>query len=78
MTPFLFGPQWVNRLGPSNQSAMAELQYKHKKIDPFIAGRKCQYIYCWSSGDHLNVRILSYQYRDPHVKDKTAFRPSYL
>ena len=26
----------------------------------------------------LNIKMSSYQYRDPHVKDKTVSRPSYL
>ena len=26
----------------------------------------------------LNIQMLSYHYRDPHVKDKTVSRPSYL
>ena len=26
----------------------------------------------------LNINMSSYQYRDPHVKDKTVSRPSYL
>ena len=31
------------------------------------------------SGGHLNIKILSYQYKDPHVKDnKTVSQPSYL
>ena len=29
-------------------------------------------------GGRLNVKMSSYQYRDPHVKDKTVSRPSYL
>ena len=29
-------------------------------------------------GGRLNIKMLSYQYRDPHVKDKTVARPSYL
>ena len=29
-------------------------------------------------GGRLNIKMLSYQYRDPHVKDKTVSRPSYL
>ena len=29
-------------------------------------------------GDHLNIKMSSYKYRDPHVKDKTVSRPSYL
>ena len=35
---------------------------------------------CWLSapGDRLNIKMSSYQYRDPHVKDKTVSRPSYL
>ena len=30
------------------------------------------------SGGILNIKMLSYQYRDPHVKDKTVLKPSYL
>ena len=30
------------------------------------------------SGAHLNIKIPSYQYRDPHGKDKTVLRPFYL
>ena len=26
----------------------------------------------------LNINVSSYLYRDPHVKDKTVSRPSYL
>ena len=29
-------------------------------------------------GDRLNIKMSSYQYRDPHVKDKTVSRSSYL
>ena len=29
-------------------------------------------------GDRLNIKMSSYQYRDPHVKDKTVSRPSSL
>ena len=29
-------------------------------------------------GDHLSIKMSSYQYRDHHVKDKTVSRPSYL
>ena len=33
----------------------------------------------WESpGGRLNIRMSSYQYRDPHVKDKTVSLPSYL
>ena len=32
----------------------------------------------WDSGGQLNIKMPSYQYRDPHVKDKTVSRPSYL
>ena len=31
-----------------------------------------------SSGGRLNIKMSSYQYMDPHVKDKTVSRPSYL
>ena len=30
------------------------------------------------SGDHLSIKMSSYQYTDPHVKDKTVSRPSCL
>ena len=26
----------------------------------------------------LNIKMSSYQYRDPHAKDKTVSQPSYL
>ena len=29
-------------------------------------------------GGRLNIKMLSCQYGDPHVKDKTVSRPSYL
>ena len=29
-------------------------------------------------GGRLNTKVSSYQHRDPHVKDKTVSRPSYL
>ena len=32
----------------------------------------------WHPGGCLNIKMLSYQYRDPHVRDKTVLRPSYL
>ena len=31
-----------------------------------------------SSGGSLSLKMQSYQYRDPHIKDKTVSRPSYL
>ena len=36
------------------------------------------YIVPWCPGGHLNIKMSSYKYRDPHVKDKTVLRPSYL
>ena len=30
------------------------------------------------SGGYLNIKMLFYQYRDPHIKDKTVSQPSYL
>ena len=30
------------------------------------------------TGDRLNIKMSSYQYGVPHVKDKTVSRPSYL
>ena len=34
--------------------------------------------YCKYPGGRLNIKMSSYQYRDPHVKGKTVWRPSYL
>ena len=34
---------------------------------------KCQL----QPGGHLNIKMSSYQYRDPHVKDEMALRPFY-
>ena len=31
-----------------------------------------------SPGSRLNIKMSSYQYRDPHVEDKTVSWPSYL
>ena len=31
-----------------------------------------------AQGRHLNIKMPSYQYMGPHVKDKTVLRPSYL
>ena len=41
-----------------------------------LSMRKC--CHEMHSGGRLNIKMLSYQYRDPHVKDKTVSRPSYL
>ena len=30
------------------------------------------------AGGHLNIKMSFYKYKDPHVKDKTVSRPSYL
>ena len=39
----------------------------------------CAKLFFGTQGGRLNVKeMLSYQYRDPHVKDKTVSRPSYL
>ena len=32
----------------------------------------------WDAGGRLNIKMSPYQYKDPHVKDKTVSRPSYL
>ena len=32
----------------------------------------------WKKGGRLNINMSSYQYGDPHVKDKTVSRPSYI
>ena len=31
----------------------------------------------WRTGGRFNIKMSSYQYRDPHVKDKTVSRPFY-
>ena len=30
------------------------------------------------SGGRLNIKMSSYQYKDPHVKDKTVSQPSFF
>ena len=32
----------------------------------------------WHTGSRLSIKMSSYQNMDPHVKDKTVSRPSYL
>ena len=34
--------------------------------------------YTKDTGGLLNIKMSSYQYRDPHVKNKTVSQPSYL
>ena len=43
-----------------------------------IIYKKNEYHNVVKSGGRLNIKMSSYQYRDPHVKDKTVSRPSYL
>ena len=45
------------------------------EYSPSNLGQK-QRRYC--PGDRLNKKTLSYQYRDPPVKDKTISLPSYI
>ena len=42
-------------------------------LHKIVAVRKIQ-----TAGGRLNIKISSYQYRDPHVKEKMVSRPSYL
>ena len=62
---------------------------KQDSANPFVNGMQCrmnrvvttaQNTLCNHkySGSNLNIKISSYQYRDPHVKDKTVSRPSFL
>ena len=49
------------------------------KCHPFCSGHSA--LHCdmrLVPGGCLNIKMSSYQYRDPHVKDKTVLRPSYL
>ena len=47
-----------------------------------LHGRTTRWLFlvfhCKSTGGHFNTKMSSYQYRDPHVKDKTVSWPSYL
>ena len=46
---------------------------------PFTNVFQCMYwMYSTKPGGRLNIKMLSYQYRDPHIEDKTVSRPSYL
>ena len=44
-------------------------------ISQSCLGKRC----VWkSTGGRLNIKMSSYQYKDPHDKDKTVSRPSYI
>ena len=51
---------------------MAQLDFSD---DLFQLKVICNELVIWG---RLNIKMSSYQYRDPHVKDKTVSRPSYL
>ena len=57
--------------------------YKDKMVSQllimgiFVTG-KLVFILKQGPGGHLNINMSSYQYRDPHVKDETVSRLSYL
>ena len=44
---------------------------------PYI-GQISPWFHKHTPGGCLNIKMSSYKYRDPHVKDKTVARPSYL
>ena len=52
------------------------LHNTQRETEPIIFTDK--YKYFMHPGGRLNIKISSCQYRDPHVKDKTVSRPSYL
>ena len=54
---------------------MLSYQYRYSHYDRLIFYVE---LLCWEPGGHLNIKISSYQYRDPHAKDKTVSQPSYL
>ena len=53
-------------------------------IFPVIYTSSCSWWIMWgvsvikNLGDHISTKMPSYQFRDPHDKDKTVSRPSYL
>ena len=56
--------------------------YAHVQADDVQMPRECSLVamcprYHKESGGHLNTKM-SYQYRDPHFKDKAVLGPSYL
>ena len=53
-----------------------DINHFHNDQSLSIAVIDC--VRCWCAGVRLNVKMSSYQYRDPHIKDKTVSRPSYL
>ena len=67
-----------------------ELLYGHRQMQaktipedqnwPWVKSKwKILWMNClWGSGGRLNIKMSSYKYRDPHVKDKTVLQPSYL
>ena len=53
---------------------MAQLDFSD---DLFQLKVICNELVIWGPSQYKDV-VLSYQYRGPHVKDKTVSRPSYL
>ena len=51
------------------------LSYLHNEI-PYSS--KTKSILNQDPEGRLNIKMLSYQYRDSHVKEKTVSQPSYL
>ena len=50
----------------------------HSLPFPVNSLRLMMHVRVRASGGRLNIKMSSYQYRDPHVKDKTVLWPSYL
>ena len=68
MTPYGVD-EWFNYIDIIGGSLVFNMFYTNDN--------SCQKLFsCWSGG-RLNIKM-SYQYMDPHVKDKTVLRRSYL
>ena len=75
----MFGSSWHKTINPFHAAIRT---FYHAYWCP---GSFCHQVisnhginYVPSAGGRLNIKMLSYQYGDPHVKDKTVLQLSYL
>ena len=71
LTPILLQLQWSDRYVPASVS-MAVVQMVWYQIGT-RASATTQVFQLWPGG-YLSIKMSPYQYRDPHVKDKTVAR----
>ena len=63
--------RWIPTHRPNNVESISMSWYRHVLVMRGIHNTHQE------SGPHLNIKMSSYQYRDPHVKDKTQHGSPY-